>query len=148
MTATNHGLVGSTIAITLHNYPVLAITIAVISHFLLDSIPHFGDDNMDLKGSKFKKILSLDAIIAVISTLILALVWQQYFFLVIFCAFAAASPDLMWIYYVYINPKLRLVHKIPRFHTWIQWSQTPKGAYIEVMWFLGLFSGLIYFGVQ
>lgn len=148
MTATNHGLFGSTVAMTLHNYPTLAIFLAIASHFMLDSLPHYGDDKLNLHGKKFYKILTSDAATAVFTTLAVALVWQQYFFLVIACAFAAASPDLMWVYYEYINKPLSKVHVVPRFHSWIQWSQTPKGAYVELIWFVGFFASLMYMGIK
>lgn len=146
MTATNHGLFGSSIAITLHNYPVVAILVAIASHFLLDSLPHYGDDAMSLHDKKFYKILGSDMFLAVVTTLVVATAWHQYFFLVIICAFAAASPDLMWIYYEYINKPLKKRHLVPRFHSWIQWSQTPNGAFIELTWFICFFVGLSYFG--
>ncbi|MDQ3065050.1 MAG: hypothetical protein M3Q36_02155 [bacterium] len=144
MTATNHGLFGAVIAITLQRYPVLAIVIAPFTHFVLDAIPHFGDDKkLDLKSKKFFRILIFDCSLAVISTLIIAWFWKEIFVLVVVCAFLAASPDIMWIYYEYINPKLKQKHLLPRFHSWIQWSQTPHGTYVELIWFLILFPTLI-----
>lgn len=147
MTATNHGLFGSFIAITLQAHPAIAICIAPFSHFLLDALPHFGDDSVSLDSKKFFKRLGVDAFLAVLTTLILAWIWKDIALLLIACAFLAASPDLMWIYYQYINKPLMKKHIVPRFHSWIQWSQTPKGLYVESMWFLLFFTGLVYFGV-
>jgi hypothetical protein len=147
MTATNHGLFGSFIAITLQAHPVLAVCIAPFSHFLLDALPHFGDDSVSLDSKKFFKRLGLDAFLAVVTTLVLAWIWSDIALLVIACAFLAASPDLMWIYYQYINKPLMKKHLVPRFHSWIQWSQTPNGFYIEVVWFFIFFAGIAYFGV-
>lgn len=147
MTATNHGLFGAVIAISLQKYPAVAIAIAPFSHFLLDSIPHFADKGWDLRGKTFLRFLVFDCILAVISTLLIAFVWRDIALLVIACAFLSASPDLMWIYYEYVNPKLRKVHILPRFHSWIQWSETRPGMAVEVVWFMVLFPGLIYVGV-
>jgi hypothetical protein len=147
MTATNHGLFGSFIAITLQAHPVLALSVAPFSHFLLDALPHFGDDSVSLDSKKFFKRLGLDAFLAVVTTLVLAWIWSDIALLVIACAFLAASPDLMWIFYQYINKPLMKKHLVPRFHSWIQWSQTPNGFYIEVAWFFIFFAGIAYFGV-
>lgn len=147
MTATNHGLFGSFIAITLHSNPVLAVIIALFSHFLLDSLPHFGDSSMSLHSNKFFRILSFDALTAVVTTLIIAAVWSEYALLIIACAFLAASPDLMWIYYQYMNEPAAKKHLVPKFHGWIQWSQTPRGAYIELSWFVFFFVFLVHWGL-
>lgn len=148
MTATNHGLFGAVIAITLQRYPAVAIAIAPFSHFLLDAIPHIGEDKFDAKSKKFFKKLITDCVLAVITTLLVAWAWQEIALLVVVCAFLAASPDLMWIYYEYINKPLKKKHLLPRFHSWVQWSQTPSGAYVELIWFLIFFPVLIYIGLS
>lgn len=146
MTATNHGLFGAVLAITLQKYPAVAIAIAPFSHFLLDALPHFGLPDAELRSKKFLYILLFDATLAVVSTLILAWVWQEIALLLIVCAFLAASPDLMWIYYEYINKPLKKKHVLPRFHSWVQWSQTGHGMILEAAWFVILFSGLLLIG--
>lgn len=142
MTATNHGLFGAVIAIALQRHPVVAIALAPFSHFLLDAIPHFGT-NGDTRSKNFFRILFTDMALAVVSTLVLAWFWSEIALLLVVCAFLAASPDLMWIYYEYINPKLKTKHLVPRFHSWIQWSQTKPGIIVEIIWFLILFPSLI-----
>src|ERR1044071_8435018 len=117
MTATNHGLFGAVIAITLQKYPAVAIAIAPFSHILLDMIPHFSNPKWDLKGRSFLRFLLFDCTLAVVTTLLVAA-----------CAFLAEAPDLMWIYYEYINKPLKTKHKLPRFHHWIQWSATVPGG--------------------
>lgn len=146
MTATNHGLFGAVIAISLQRYPAVAIAIAPFTHFLLDAIPHFGD--VDVRSSRYKYILGTDMVLAVITTLLVAWAWSEIALLVVVCAFFAASPDLMWIYYEYINPKLKHVHLVPKFHSWIQWSQTRPGIVIEIIWFAVLFPMLIMSGLK
>lgn len=147
MTATNHGLMGSIIAIGLQRYPAVALTLSPLSHFVLDAIPHFGDDNVSLHSKKFFKILSVDMTLAVVSTLAVAFYWREIALLVVVCAFLAASPDLMWLYLEYIKPtpdKHR--PRLARFHSWIQWSQTPHGFITEIVWFMVLFPSLIIIG--
>lgn len=148
MTATNHGMFGAFIAVGLQAHPVIAAAVAPWSHFLLDALPHYGDARLDLRGRKFFTILAIDALLAVVSTLIVAVFWSEIALLVIGCAFLAASPDLMWIYYQYLRPDLSKKHQLARFHSWIQWSQTPKGFLFEVVWFTLFFSLLILFGVR
>lgn len=149
MTASNHGLFGAVIAISLHKYPVVAIAVAPLSHFLLDAIPHFGDDKMSMQGKRFKTILLLDCTLAVAITLAVAWFWPEIALLVVICAFLAASPDLMWIKYQFLKPVPKQKWPpIARFHSWIQWSQTPSGAYVEGVWFLIFFSSLLYIGIS
>ncbi|MBA2279108.1 hypothetical protein H0V99_01540 [Candidatus Saccharibacteria bacterium] len=147
MTATNHGLMGAVIAITLQKYPPLAITVSLLSHFLLDAFPHFGDGKMSLHSRRFYGILFTDMTLAVVSTLAVAWFWFEIALLVVGCAFLAASPDLMWLYYEYLKPKLKL-GRLARFHSRIQWSQSPPGLMVEFIWFIVLFPTLIYIGAQ
>lgn len=148
MTATNHGLVGSVVAITLHRYPLLAIAVAPFTHFILDAIPHYGDSSLDLRSGKFFRILFSDMALAVLSTLLIAFVWSQIAWLIILCAFLAASPDLMWLWLEYIKPTDRKNWPlIARFHSLIQWSQTRPGFIVETIWFFVLFPTLLIIGI-
>ncbi len=150
MTATNHGLFGSVIAISLQKYPAVALALSPLSHFVLDAIPHFGLPEKDLRSRKFALILVSDAVTAVITTLLIAGLWPEIAFLVIACAFLAASPDLMWIYYQYSGVKFKNVHLLPKFHSWVQWSQHSSGliAFTDIIWFLILFPSLIFIGIN
>ena len=147
MTATNHGLFGAVLAVSLHKYPAVALVLAPLSHFLLDAIPHFGDSKMRLRSKKFIRILVADGTLAVASTLAVAWFWPDIALLVVACAFLAASPDLMWLKYQFLNPVPRKRWPlVARFHSRIQWSQTPPGALVEVVWFAVLFPALIIAG--
>ncbi len=140
MTATNHVLTGALIGLTIHQ-PVLAVMLAIISHFLLDALPHYGAKN--LKGHGFKLLLGADALLA--SFILLALVvgrpmgWQ----LAVGCGVAAASPDLMWL-----PGWLRMLHgrsrgrfnAIMKMHKEIQWAEKAKNYPFEIIW---LVSGVI-----
>lgn len=149
MTATNHGLFGAVIAITFQKYPLLAVTLSPLSHFVLDAIPHYSDLNAGLHSKKFFKILFSDMTLAVITTLAVAYVWSDIALLVVVCAFLAASPDLMWLYYEYLKPTPREKRsRIAHFHGWIQWSQTSHGLYMELVWFAVLLPSLIYIGIH
>ena len=61
---------GAVIAFTVKK-PLLALPLAVLSHFVLDSIPHFGDNNQGVSKEgyfpRFKKaVLITDAALTVI----------------------------------------------------------------------------------
>lgn len=143
VTATNHGLVGAVIAISLQKYPAVAIAVAPFSHFLLDALPHSGGFE-SLRSKAFFRYLFADAILAVVSTLYIAYLYHHIWWLVILCAFLAASPDLMWLWYEYLHPTPREKRgRLAKFHSWIQWSQTKAGFLFEALWFVCVFSGLI-----
>lgn len=146
MRAVNHGLTGAAIAVVVKQ-PMLAVPLALISHFVCDAIPHSGTGNLDIRDKKFLRILYADMALAVVSTLAVASVWQERWWLVIVCAFFAASPDLAWAYYRYFNPRKKL-DSLSKFHKWIQWSETLRGYYLEAVWFIVFLGSLMYLGVK
>lgn len=140
MTATNHALTGAIIGLTITN-PVLAIPLAFASHFILDSLPHFGttDDKNKFIGSRFfKQWLLRDAILCIILVLVLAIAHPRSWLLAAICAFIAAAPDLMWIKKFMAAQKGKKVApptgSIARFHSWIQWFEQPIGLVVEIVW--------------
>ena len=135
MTAINHALTGSLIAFVIIN-PVAAIILALLSHFMLDSFPHFG--GIKLKSDLFKWMLIVDAALCFLLVLLLAIFQPDHWLLAAICAFVAASPDFAQINkYLKINRGERWTPGLlNRFSSKIQWSETPKGAYIEAAWFL------------
>ncbi|QQS64540.1 hypothetical protein IPO96_03075 [Candidatus Saccharibacteria bacterium] len=146
MRAVNHGLTGAAIAVVARQ-PALAIPLAFASHFLCDAIPHSGTGDLSVRDPKFLKILYLDMALAVVTTLIVAAIWKQYWWSVISCAFLAASPDLMWLYYRYLHTD-KTHGVLASFHKKIQWSETFRGYYLEAVWFVVFFGGLVYFGIR
>lgn len=139
MIATNHALTGALIGLSI-GHPV-ALPLAFASHFVLDAIPHYGDDNKRIANSSFVIQLLIDAAFCGLLVLILALNGPANWLLAVSCAFLAASPDFMWI------PKflharrgkneIKSRNLAIRFHTWIQWFQKPVGAVVEVVWLVG-----------
>lgn len=132
-------MTGAVIAL-LAKEPAIAIPLSFASHFACDSIPHFGLAPGDkLFDRKFNVTLLADFLFAVTIMIALGVMFPAQRLLIWFCMIAAASPDLMWAYYnLYIQkikgkkPHLNL---LARFHAWIQWSQTPKGWFVEIAWF-------------
>jgi hypothetical protein len=138
MTATAHVLTGSAIAI-IFKKPELAIPLALLSHFVNDMFPHFHHSKASAKVAK--RIADIDTLVAVLSTLTLALaVTKVPGWLVIVCALAAILPDLVWVWRYY---KLRDMDKMfieplssfSRFHLKIQGGESQKlGAAVEISW--------------
>ncbi len=141
MTATNHVLTGVLIVSVVHN-PALALLLALLSHFVLDALPHYGDPLMGLSSFKFKLVLGSDVYLASMILLLLLILHPAHMWLLIFGGILAASADLMWI--PDFTASLRglaapVYGPIRRFHSKIQWYQQPNGAYIEAVWFVAVF---------
>lgn len=140
MTGTNHGMTGALLALLVKE-PALAVPLSFTSHFVCDAIPHSGmSPGEKLFSKKFTSLLIADFIFAVILMVVLGSIFKQQRWLIWSCMIAAASPDLMWAYYnLYVET---LKNRKPdygllaRFHSWIQWSQTPKGWIVEGIWFV------------
>ncbi len=134
MTATNHVLTGALVGLTIHQ-PFATIPIALLSHFALDALPHYGAKNHT--GRHFKVVLLGDTTIASILLLVLIILQPAHWLLAVLCGIAAASPDLMWL------PgwlrELTLAQKrkpnlILRFHKNIQWGEKPQNYSYELVW--------------
>jgi len=134
MTATNHYLVGVAISSVIDK-PVLAIPLAFVSHFILDALPHFGDDNFRQKLPKFYLVWRVDFILLCLA-LIWTLVYMPWWYT--FAGFIATSPDLAWVYRLhflekygkYNPPKM---NKFNHFHYSIQKFESLNGIYFEII---------------
>lgn len=140
MTGTNHGMTGAAIALLIKE-PALAVPLSFASHFACDAIPHYGlAPGAKLFDSSFNKSLIGDFLLAAGLMAILGMIFPAEKWLIWACMVAAASPDLMWAYYELYLKKIKgrkfKLDPLAKFHSWIQWSQTPKGFYLEIAWFL------------
>lgn len=146
MTATNHSLTGAIIGLTL-GIPILAIPLAFMSHFLLDSFPHFGFSNLNERGTKFTKLLLIDASLCALLVMVLSITRPEFWVVASLSAFAAASPDFMWApdYFRQRNGSQQLLNSnfVKRYHSRIQWYQRPPGAIIEVLYAAGMLATLV-----
>jgi amino acid permease len=135
VTATNHSMTGALIGLSVTN-PWFALPLAVASHFVLDSLPHFGFEDLDDRSRKFTIILLIDALLCGLLVVFLFLSGHDLWLSASLAAFLAASPDFMWApdYYRSLagHPLKRPGNIIKRFHSRIQWFQRPAGAYIEL----------------
>ncbi|MGF7229473.1 MAG: hypothetical protein ACQR33_05865 [Candidatus Saccharibacteria bacterium] len=145
MTATNHAVTGAVIALTLKR-PELAIPLAFISHFVLDAIPHFGIHEDDVLKRNvhwlFRCVMTSDVILAVSAFIILPIIGRNVvaWGWIVASMTAAFTPDLVWIarYFEEMRTKISRPHgRYARFHQCIQWSETPWGLIVEIVWLAG-----------
>lgn len=133
MTGLNHSLTGAVIG-GLLPLPV-AVPVAFASHFVLDSLPHFGE--VFEKRKRLSKTVWAIDICASICFLTLLLVSHQWVMFV--CAVTAMSPDFAWVYRFTLQEKFGKLAPKPenRFNTWhvrIQRYESRKGLAVDVIW--------------
>lgn len=142
MTATNHVLTGAVIALAVKQ-PALAIPLAVLSHFLLDALPHYGVESGTIFDYRKKTITRYITPIDGALT-ILVLLWLGFFLntgvsnaLLVLCAFAAYLPDVLWLptFVKELRTQVWEPHGwFRKMHQKIQWRERPWGIYVEFVW--------------
>ncbi len=139
MTATNHALTGALIGLAVSNTAV-ALPVAFFSHFLLDSLPHFGFTDLKRRDRLFGIMLFSDFMLCVILVLLLFLSHDNWI-IVSLAAFLATSPDFMWmpdyVRETLGKPQKGITNVYMMFHSKIQWYQKPQGAWLESVYGLG-----------
>ena len=140
MIALNHALTGAVVAAVLKE-PALALPAAFLSHFAIDSLPHW---NYWVPGQRrFRRwVIFSDMILSLVLLTFLAvtLVGVEWW-LILGAGLLAISPDMMWFPYLIIGKDTpadgnSLLHRLRRFHLRIQWSETVKGLLFELAWFV------------
>jgi hypothetical protein len=136
VTGVNHALTGAAIGATI-GHPILALPIAFVSHFILDALPHFGQD-YEKRTTIFKVVVSFDVLL--ITTLFGYLVGQAQW-LALAAAILAMSPDFPWIYRFTIVEKFGSLPKHPlnkfnQFHVDIQKLESRAGVAVDALWFV------------
>lgn len=148
MTASNHAVTGALIAVIFPK-PYIAIPLAFAAHFVMDALPHFGvaekDINKRNKNQIFLLTLMIDIMIAGLLLISLPLVLNQAInpWLLFLSMLACMSPDLVWgrrFYHEVRHKTTKQLSNFSLFHTNIQWSETPKGLIIEILWFIVVFN--------
>jgi hypothetical protein len=139
MRAINHTVTGAALGAAIGN-PWLALPAALLSHLVLDVIPHSGDETISHTSLRFKLELLFDAALAAGFLLALLLLQPPDWPLLVACGILAAAPDLWWFPYWIVELKTGKEPKYDRvgkFLERIQWSQTNWGYSIEIPWLLG-----------
>lgn len=152
MTATNHAVMGSIVAVGVVN-PVIGLPLALASHFLLDALPHFGAHTIAKPGSKeFSAIITFDTFLTVSFFVIASFAGYRAglpIWLVPVGAMLGWIPDAMW--YKHYQNDLRGEDKhwdiVRRAHKKIQRYEVSWGWIVESVWFVAsvaLLSWLIF----
>lgn len=139
MTASNHALTGVLLIASVTN-PVVGLSVAFLSHFMLDAVPHWNYGGIKSRRSgKYIYLLAVDAVIAGAILLSIALLQPVGWVLLLAGALCAMSPDLMWL--PYLAKELRgnrletdKLDAISRLHKIIQ-HEYSWGIFIELAWF-------------
>lgn len=151
MVAVNHALTGAAIGL-LVGQPILAVPLAVASHYVCDVLPHFGlnlPDKIAIRSNIFRNYLVVDSMACMSLVLILFIVQPEHWFLASICAFMAAAPDFLSINrYLTIRAGKKWKPGIyTKFAGDIQWFERPIGAVVEVAWFIAGITVLLPFMV-
>jgi len=148
MTATNHALTGAIIGATIAN-PWVAMLAALLSHFVLDAIPHYDhvDPNSFIKTRQFAIRLLVDAALCGTLVIALAILQPHNWWLMAICAFLGAAPDLVsanrWRHARQGKAADWKPSAYARFASKVQWFEHPIGAMVEVFWFGAVLTILI-----
>ena len=106
MTATNHAITAANIALVTKSW--WALPLALISHFVLDALPHFGEPGLEDRHSRFKLVASVDAIVFILTFFVVLVTAGQYVWLVLASGFLAVLPDSVWFYRYYLEYKTKI----------------------------------------
>ncbi len=144
MTTSNHALAGTIIAVAVKQ-PEVALPLSFLSHFVLDSIPHYGHPGEGLQETlKHRRTLVIE-ILGLVGLVVLFMsgAWAASF--VLLCAFVACSPDLEWPlwYALYERRGMAVPRNIwTNFHKRIQ-REYFWGIFVEVPIFIVGFTILL-----
>jgi len=142
VTATNHALTGAVIGLVAAN-PLVALPAALLSHYVLDALPHYHTAMPDEKLYKtlgFKLYLMTEALLCFAIVQFLFFSHPVNWLLAAICAFVAAAPDLLSInqYILIREGKKWKPNLYTKFASKIQWFERPTGAVVEIVWFVSL----------
>jgi hypothetical protein len=139
MTALNHAATGALVAAAI-NRPLLALPAALISHFVIDMIPHW-DYKVPGGVNGRLKVIALDLFLCFLLLLVLSLSVDATLWVVTAGGILGVLPDVMWHrYFLTGQPSITknknsLINRLRRFHLAIQLSETDKGIWVEAAWF-------------
>ena len=131
MLLTVHALTGVTLGTVIENELILAPA-AFGSHLVLDSVPHFGIKDLDFRTRKGLIVGSLDfagALLVLATSIFIA---PERFAHTFIGWLGATLPDLFYIPEVFFD--LRPFPRFKAFHHRIQWSESPLGTVIDIIW--------------
>jgi len=146
MTTLNHAITGAVIAVAVKK-PLLAVPLALISHYICDIIPHFGIHEHDHRLRNANRLFRVITGLSVLGMTLLLLFtpflsYQGVSWLTVMaCIIAANLPDIVWVPNFVRQVKWgqeKAMGAFNRFHQAIQWYEKPLGLSVEALW---LFAG-------
>lgn len=147
MTATNHMLTGAVLAVSVQRLWLMA-PMAIISHFVLDVLPHFGVHKDDTakrnKHPLFQYIVFVDVALAISLLVLLPSILSGAVStgVLLFGMLLAYSPDLIWVHRFMHEIRKKTVQYKPswltKFHHEIQWGERTWGVAVELVFFAGM----------
>ncbi len=148
MTATTHLLTGTAIGLLIKE-PFVALPLALASHYICDTLPHFGLNTWEKRQQNLKifKVVTIIDVIFFLSLLIFLFSIQINWF-VIACGIAAYLPDSAWLYRFVIVENMGTkpfppMNRLNQFHVDIQkYESVWPGSLVEFI-FLALSSLII-----
>lgn len=145
MQAVNHTLTAGIIAVTIKQ-PALVAPLALASHFVLDSIPHFSGRLAFGHGTKaYYRLIGIDGAVSIVAYLAMVAIWPHLWWAISVGMFFALLPDTLWPLATRVKQRGPL-WAFFRFHKGIQWSETPRGAIVEIVYLAGAISVLAALG--
>ena len=143
-----HALTGATVASLIPNHPVLGFVAGFGSHFVIDTIPHWGYELSSLErgdklgtnsiGKLTSGAFSLDVLRVVIDCFVGVLLVYFVFhslpisrFTVALGAFGALIPD--GLQFLYVKWKWAFLRPLQIFHEWLQTCAHPKDGIIGIL---------------
>ncbi len=128
----NHTLAGSIVAVIVPA-PFVPI-VALVSHYLLDMLPHFGaSDTVKPYTTSFKRLLITDAILCIVALIFAIILFPEQWLIIMIGAFFGTAPDFLWILQ---NRGPRWLDIILDWSEWIQWGERPYGWILDAIYAL------------
>lgn len=132
-------MTGAVIAVVVKQ-PVLVIPLSLLSHFVLDMMPHFGLnlDVLERNKSRFAQtVVSADLLLLLPALIIVPILVDPVIsgWLCFAAMIAAISPDFAWVYRFINEVRTKTFRPETRFnkiHRGIQRLERPWGLAIEV----------------
>lgn len=129
MIALNHVLTGAAIGMAVRQ-PLLVVPLAFLSHFILDSLPHFTYGEPGTR--RFWITWSIDAAACTAALALLCMLKPELALVIIIGGVIAELPDVSLL--LHFRDKGVPDHWFFAFHKWIQWSETNTGAIAELLY--------------
>lgn len=134
MQALNHVAFGALVGAAVHE-PAIALPIALASHFVMDAIPHYGEDPATAPGTNGYHWRTLgDAAASLLFIAGVVALQPANLALILGCIFLATLPDLLWPIALHIKHHGALWDFF-KFHKHIQHEDRQFWP-VEVIWFM------------